>query len=100
VTEEGAAEPVPSAPAPDDLKQIEGIGPKLSSVLQAAGITTFAQLAEASTAQLEQILEAADPNLLRLAKPTTWPEQAKLAAEGKWEELAKLQDELHGGRRR
>jgi predicted flap endonuclease-1-like 5' DNA nuclease len=69
-------------------------------VLQAAGITTFAQLAEASTAQLEQILEAADPNLLRLAKPTTWPEQAKLAAEGKWEELAKLQDELHGGRRR
>jgi predicted flap endonuclease-1-like 5' DNA nuclease len=98
--EEGAEEPVRPPPAPDDLKQIEGIGPKLSSVLQAAGITTFAQLAEADTGQLEQILEEADPNLLRLAKPTTWPEQAKLAAEGKWEELAKLQDELHGGRRR
>jgi len=98
--EEVAEEPALPLAAPDDLKQIEGIGPKISSVLQAAGITTFAQLAEADTGQLEQVLEKADPNLLRLAKPTTWPEQAKLAAEGKWEELAKLQDELHGGRRR
>jgi predicted flap endonuclease-1-like 5' DNA nuclease len=93
-------EPAPPPPAPEDLKVIEGIGPKISSVLQAAGITTFAQLAEASSGQLEQILKEADPNLLRLAKPATWPEQAKLAAEGKWEELDKLQDELHGGQRR
>jgi len=101
-TDEAAAgeEPVPAPPEPDDLKVIEGIGPKISSVLQAAGITTFAQLAGASTGQLEQILEEADPNLLRLAKPATWPEQARLAAEGRWEELEKLQDELHGGQQR
>ncbi|MGD9049121.1 MAG: hypothetical protein PVF77_13780 [Anaerolineae bacterium] len=101
-TDEAAAgeEPAPAPPEPDDLKVIEGIGPKISSVLQAAGITTFAQLAGTSTGQLEQILEEADPNLLRLAKPTTWPEQAKLAARGRWEELEKLQDELHGGKRR
>jgi predicted flap endonuclease-1-like 5' DNA nuclease len=96
VTEEPASPP----PEPDDLKMIEGIGPKISGVLQAAGITTFAQLAEASIGQLEQILEEANPNLLRLAKPGTWPEQAQLAAEGKWEELEKLQDDLHGGQRR
>jgi predicted flap endonuclease-1-like 5' DNA nuclease len=100
-TDEAAAaeEPAPPPPEPDDLKVIEGIGPKISSVFQAAGITTFAQLAGASTGQLEQILEEANPNLLRLAKPATWPEQAQLAAEGKWEELDKLQDELHGGQR-
>jgi predicted flap endonuclease-1-like 5' DNA nuclease len=85
-------------PAPDDLKRIEGIGPKISSVLQAAGITTFAQLAEADSAQLEQILEEENPNLLRLANPGSWPEQARLAAGGQWEELEKLQDQLHGGR--
>ena len=95
VTEEAAIELVP-----DDLTVIEGIGPKISGVFQAAGLTTLAQLAEASVGQLEQILEEADPNLLRLAKPATWPQQAKLAAEGKWEELEKLQDELHGGQQR
>jgi predicted flap endonuclease-1-like 5' DNA nuclease len=93
--EEVAAE----ATATDDLTAIEGIGPKISGVFQAAGLTTFAQLAEASVGQLEQILEEADPNLLRLAKPATWPEQARLAAEGRWEELEKLQDELHGGQK-
>jgi hypothetical protein len=31
--------------------------------------------------------------------PGTWPQQAKLAAEGKMDELKKLQEELQGGRR-
>jgi predicted flap endonuclease-1-like 5' DNA nuclease len=85
--------------APDDLKRIEGIGPKLSSVLQEAGIMTFAQLAAASPDRLRQILEAADPRLLRLADPASWPEQAALAAGGEWEALEALQGELKGGRR-
>ena len=90
----------PEPPAePDDLRRIEGIGPKLSSVLQEAGIVTFAQLAAASPDQLEQILEAADPRLLRLAKPASWPEQAALAATGEWEALEALQGTLKGGRR-
>ena len=86
-------------PAPDDLKRIEGIGPKISSVLQAAGIVTFAQLAATEVEQLRQILEAENPDLLRLADPSTWPEQAGLAAEGAWEALETLQDDLKGGRR-
>jgi predicted flap endonuclease-1-like 5' DNA nuclease len=83
----------------DDLKRIEGIGPKISSVLQAAGITTFAQLSQTSVDRIKEALEAENPNLLRLADPTTWPEQAALAAQGEWEALAQLQDELKGGRR-
>lgn len=86
-------------PAPDDLKRIEGIGPKISSVLQAAGIATFAQLAVADVDRLRRILEEENPNLLRLADPTTWPQQAGLAAAGDWEALEALQDELKGGRR-
>jgi predicted flap endonuclease-1-like 5' DNA nuclease len=81
------------------LKLIEGIGPKLSAVLGAAGITTFAQLAAADVGHLRTILARQDLRLLRLADPTTWPEQAALAAAGQWEALEKLQGELKGGRR-
>jgi predicted flap endonuclease-1-like 5' DNA nuclease len=96
-------EPAPPAPVeeptplePDDLRRIEGIGPKISGVLQEAGIMTFAQLAAADASTLEQILEQAG---IRLAYPETWPEQARLAAAGEWDALQKLQDELKGGRR-
>jgi predicted flap endonuclease-1-like 5' DNA nuclease len=83
-------------PPPDDLKLVEGIGPKISGLLQAAGITTFAQLADAEVGQLRQIVLDAG---IGIADPTTWPDQAKLAAAGKWDELEVLQDELKGGRR-
>lgn len=85
---------------PDDLKRLEGIGPKIASVLQAAGIATFAQLADTGVGRLRQILEDADPRLLSLADPTTWPDQAALAAGGEWDALKALQQELKGGRRR
>ncbi|MBN1221543.1 MAG: DUF4332 domain-containing protein [Anaerolineae bacterium] len=88
---------IPAPVEPDDLTVIEGIGPKISGLLQAAGVTTLAQLAETDVAQIRQILE--DAGLIRLADPTTWPEQAKLAAAGDWQALQKLQDELQGGRR-
>jgi uracil permease len=79
---------------PDDLTHIEGIGPKTADVLEAAGIINFDQLASTDVAKLEQILKAAN---LRLAKPGTWPEQARLAAKGSWEQLKVLQDKLQGG---
>jgi predicted flap endonuclease-1-like 5' DNA nuclease len=89
------AEPAPVAP--DDLKLIEGIGPKIASILQAAGVTTFAQLAATDVSRLKQIL--ADADFTAPANPGTWPEQAALAAAGKWDEFEALQDELKGGRR-
>lgn len=80
----------------DDLAAgIEGIGPKIEECLNAAGIVTFKQLSQTPVDKLRKILaEAKFPG-----DPTTWPEQAKLAAEGKMDELKKLQDELQGGRR-
>lgn len=98
-----AAEPPVAEPAtpqkPDDLKRIEGIGPKIASVLQAAGVMTFSQLADTDVEQLSQILEDADPRLLRLADPSTWPQQARLAAADDWDELEAFQGELKGKRK-
>ena len=87
---------VAEKPVPDDLTVIEGIGPKISALLQAAGITTFAKLAATETSQIQQILTAAG---LRLADPSTWAEQARLAAGGDLEGLQALQDRLKGGRK-
>lgn len=80
----------------DDLIKIEGIGPKINSILHEAGIHTFADLAQADVERLREILLQAG---LRVNDPTTWPEQAALAAAGKWEELQTLQDQLNAGRR-
>ena len=83
----------------DDLKVIEGIGPKIASILNAVGISSFRQLADLSPARILEILGNADPRLLRLADPTTWPQQAQLAADGAWDELQKLTEQLKGGRK-
>lgn len=87
-----------SEPTPDDLSKIEGIGPKINGLLQKAEITTFAELAASSVEQIDKILDAAGRRYAT-AVPTTWPEQAALAAAEKWDELKTLQDELCGGRR-
>lgn len=86
----------PAAVAPDNLELIEGIGPKVSQLLREQGITTFAQLAVTEVGRLERILRGAN---LPMLDPRTWPEQARLAAEGKWDALKALQEELKGGRR-
>lgn len=104
-----AEEGAPTTPAPktqatreksghkaDDLKVIEGIGPKVAQLLSSQGIRTFAQLSKASQKRLEAILDEAN---LRFIKPTTWSEQARLAAAGDWEALARLKAELKGGLR-
>lgn len=82
----------------DDLTRIEGIGPKMAQVLGEAGITTFAQLADASPAQLREILNAAG-NRYRMIDPTTWPQQAALAAAGDWAGFNALTAQLKGGRK-
>lgn len=90
-------EPEPSFMEPDDLKRIEGIGPRIAGILNAAGITTFAALSLTSVERLREILVAAE---LRgsFGDPTTWPEQARLAAAGLWDDLQQMQDNLKGGR--
>ena len=82
----------------DDLTIIEGIGPKISQLLGDKRITTFRKLSSTPIQRLNNILEQAGGNF-RTHDPTTWPEQAKLAASDEWEKLGQLQDELMGGRR-
>jgi len=82
----------------DDLKKIEGVGPKIEGLLNAAGIKTWTDLSKARTTKLKQILEAAGSRY-RMHNPGTWPTQAKLAAKGAWTALKKLQDELSGGKK-
>lgn len=81
----------------DDLKVVEGIGPKIEGLLNEIGITTWKELAEASEAKVQQMLDDAGPRY-RIHSPSTWSKQAALAANGEWEALEKLQDELDGGR--
>lgn len=81
----------------DDLTKVEGIGPKIAEVLAGKGITTFAQLAETSAETVSEYLAEAGSRFAS-HNPATWAEQAKLAAEGKWDELKELQDKLNGGR--
>lgn len=86
----------PPSVAADDLTRIEGIGPKVAQVLASIGITTFAALASADYTKIKRALVNARWPYM---DPTGWMEQAKLAAEDRWEELAVLQEQLKGGRR-
>jgi len=94
-TEVAAESPVGSIKL-DDLTIVEGIGPKVSSLLNEAGIMNLRQLAEANLDQLKEILEKSG---LQFMDPSTWGEQARLSAEGKLAELEELQKRLKGGRR-
>lgn len=91
-----AAQPETAEKVPDDLTRIEGIGPKLAKMLNEMGIYTFEDLAQADPEKLRSAFREAK---LYFVDPTTWPEQARLAAEGRWEELEALQAELTAGRR-
>lgn len=87
----------PEPRQPDDLRKIEGIGPKIAQILQEHDILTFADLAATAVDRLRTILEQAGPRYA-LAKPDTWPKQAELAARGDWDALKDLQNRLDGGR--
>ncbi|MEL0643965.1 MULTISPECIES: 50S ribosomal protein L21 [unclassified Olleya] len=78
----------------DDLKKVEGIGPKIAETLVEAGIATFAELAKTDAAKISEIIAGVRGNHVT----DTWPAQAQLAADGKWDELKKWQDELDGGK--
>jgi len=81
----------------DNLTRIEGIGPKLQTLLNEYGIYSYAELGNARPQQLQQILNKAGSRF-RLARPETWAEQARLAAAGEWQKLVHLQDRLAGGK--
>lgn len=81
----------------DDLKVIEGIGPKIEQLLVAAGITTFERLADSAVDRLREVLDGGGEHY-HLHDPTTWPIQARLATNGEWDLLRDYQEQLKGGR--
>jgi len=81
----------------DDLKLVEGIGPKIEGLLHAAGIKTWADLAGADTDRLKAILDEAGSQY-NMHDPSTWAKQAQLAHDGNWEELETYQEHLKGGK--
>lgn len=83
--------------APDDLKVIEGIGPKIEEILNKAGIHTYEQLMETPVLRTAGYLKKAGPRY-QLQDPSSWPEQAALAKQQKWEELERLKLKLISGR--
>ena len=92
-----APAPVATPAKADDLKKIEGIGPKIAEILNAGNITTFAALAASTPAAIREMLTAAGGRFAS-HNPETWPMQSGMAAEGKWDELKKWQDESDGGK--
>jgi large subunit ribosomal protein L17 len=83
----------------DNLEIIEGVGPKIANLLRSNGVGTFALLAAASQAALKAILNKGGP-AYDIANPETWPEQAGLAAQNRWQDLRNLQERLDAGVRR
>ncbi|UZO81608.1 50S ribosomal protein L21 [Aquimarina sp. ERC-38] len=99
---EKVAEPVVIKAAPvktktttagDDLKKIEGIGPKIAETLKQNGITTFEQLSQTEPSVIAGYIKEVRGN----HNPGSWPKQAKMAADGNWAELKVWQDTYKGG---
>lgn len=81
----------------DDLTVVEGIGPKISELFNNSGVNTWKELAQCSVEKCQEVLNSGGKRF-EIHKPGTWPEQAKMAAEGKWQELKDWQDKLDGGK--
>lgn len=80
----------------DDLTIVEGIGPAIGRLLNEHGVHTFTELSRKSVDELGAILKAGGERF-RNHHPHTWPRQAEMAAQNRWEELRAWQDSLDGG---
>jgi predicted flap endonuclease-1-like 5' DNA nuclease len=96
-TEQPAIQPHPIFNSADDLKVIEGIGPKIEMILKDAGIENWHQLSEVTLDNLKGILEKAGPRF-RLNDPSSWAQQARLLSEGSYDKFKELTDNLVGGK--
>lgn len=84
----------------ENLTKIEGIGPKIASILKDEGIETFKLLSNSNPEKIRELLIEKGGKRYSIHNPETWPEQAKLAAEDKWDELKVWQEKLKGGRKK
>ena len=81
----------------DDLKVVEGIGPKIEGLFHNFDIKTWKALSEATVDKCQEVLNSGGERY-RIHDPASWPMQAKMAYEGKWKDLVKWQDEHKAGK--
>ena len=81
----------------DDLKVVEGLGPKIEGLFHNFDIKTWKSLAEASVDKCQEVLDSGGDRY-KIHDPSSWPLQARMAYEGKWKELKKWQDEHDHGK--
>ena len=81
----------------NDLKLIEGIGPKIENLFHNHGVNTWLKLADLNVAECREVLMTGGDRY-RLHDPASWPMQARMAAEGKWKDLARWQDDHKHGK--
>lgn len=81
----------------NDLSVVEGIGPKIRSLFHNFEIITWKSLSETSVAKCQEVLDSGGDRY-KVHDPASWPLQAKMAAEGKWKDLAKWQQEHKHGK--
>ena len=82
----------------DDLKKIEGVGPKIEQLLNADGVNTYKDVIGSGAEKIKEILMKAGPQY-KVHDPSTWGEQSKLAMEEKWDQLHEMQAQLKGGKK-
>jgi len=81
----------------NDLKLIEGIGPKIEALFHQFGIKTWKALAESSADKCQEVLNSGGKRY-RIHDPASWPMQAKMAYEGHWEQLFEWQEKHRAGK--
>jgi predicted flap endonuclease-1-like 5' DNA nuclease len=81
-TEPAAPAVAPASPAAaDDLRRIKGVGPKLVALLNGLGVTSYAQIAAWSDADIDR-MDAQMGSFAGRIRRDNWVEQAKLLAAG------------------
>lgn len=81
----------------DDLKVVEGIGPKIESLFHNFDIKTWKALSEVSVAKCQEVLDSGGERY-KVHDPASWPMQARMCYEGKWKELYRWQEEHDHGK--
>ncbi|MFI5624977.1 hypothetical protein ACIA03_16055 [Nocardioides sp. NPDC051685] len=93
-----AREAAEQEPEPQDLKRIEGIGPKIDAALKAQGYATYASVAAATEDELRAAIKAEGVRFAPSA--SSWARQAQFLADGDEDGLKEFQDYLVGGQDR
>jgi predicted flap endonuclease-1-like 5' DNA nuclease len=81
----------------DDLKLVEGIGPKIENLFHKAGLKTWLSVAKSKSSRLKEILVAGGERF-QMHDPTTWPKQCQMIVDNQWNELKRYQQKLNGGK--